>query len=89
MSVQHWILHEGPEVHSRNLLVTAGAWRDELHDEIWVFDQGRWQKSHGLWAEVQKADWKDVILNETFKKNLHKDVYGFFDSEDIYKVGVN
>jgi len=36
-------------------------------------------------VEVQKADWKDVILKDTFKKALQKDVYGFFASEAIYK----
>ncbi|KAJ3518065.1 hypothetical protein NLJ89_g106 [Agrocybe chaxingu] len=42
-------------------------------------------KDHGLWLEVQKADWKDVILKDEFKKALQKDVYGFFASESIYK----
>lgn len=86
-NTQHWILHEGPETNSRNLVLTAGAWREALHDEIWQFDGGQWEKNHALWVEVQKADWKDVILKEEFKKNLKKDVYGFFASEDVYKVG--
>ncbi|KZP18816.1 P-loop containing nucleoside triphosphate hydrolase protein [Athelia psychrophila] len=84
-NTQHWILHEGPETNSRNLVLTAGAWREALHDEIWQFDGGQWEKNHALWVEVQKADWKDVILKEEFKKNLKKDVYGFFASEDVYK----
>ncbi|KAF8969457.1 P-loop containing nucleoside triphosphate hydrolase protein [Flammula alnicola] len=82
---QFFILHEGPEEVSRLFLLSAGAWADSLHDEIWVFNQGFWQKNHGLWTEVQKADWKDVILKEEFKKALQKDVYGFFASEAIYK----
>lgn len=75
----------GPEDVSRLLLLTAGAYGDALHDEIWVYDQGWWQKSRSLWAEVQKASWNDVILKEEFKKALQKDVYGFFASEQIYK----
>ncbi|KAF9057961.1 P-loop containing nucleoside triphosphate hydrolase protein [Panaeolus papilionaceus] len=82
---QYFILHEGPEDVSRLLLLTAGAYGDALHDEIWVYDQGWWQKSRSLWAEVQKASWNDVILKEEFKKALQKDVYGFFASEQIYK----
>lgn len=82
---QHFILHDGPEERTRLLLLTIGAWADKLHEEIWVFDQGWWQKDHGLWAEVQKASWSDVILKEDFKKALQKDVYGFFGSESIYK----
>jgi transitional endoplasmic reticulum ATPase len=55
-----------------------------LHDEIWVFNQGIWRKDPGLWQEVQKADWKDVILDEDFKTTLQKDVFGFFSSERVY-----
>jgi transitional endoplasmic reticulum ATPase len=50
-----------------------------------VYNQAYWRKDHGLWVEVQKADWNDVILKDEFKKTLKKDVYGFFTSEDIYK----
>ncbi|EAU84381.2 ATP-dependent Zn protease [Coprinopsis cinerea okayama7 len=82
---QTYILHEGPEDRIRILLLSAGAYNHELHNEIWVYDQGYWQKDSALWAEVQKADWKDVILKDEFKKALHKDVYGFFKSEKIYK----
>lgn len=66
-------------------MVTLGAWAVQLHDEIWVYNDGYWQKDHALWAAVQKADWADVILKEDFKKALKKDVYGFFGSEEIYK----
>lgn len=75
----------GPEEVSRLYLLAAGAWADSLHNEIWVFNQGFWRKDYGLWLEVQKADWKDVILKDEFKKALQKDVYGFFASEAVYK----
>lgn len=84
-SIARYILHDGPEDPSRLLLLAVGAWAVQLHNEIWVFNQAYWQKDHGLWAEIQKADWKDVILKDTFKKVLQKDVYGFFSSEKIYK----
>lgn len=83
--IQHYILHEGPRGPAQALLTAAGAWSYELHDEIWVFNLGFWQKNAGLWAEVQKANWDDVILKDTFKKELQNDVYSFFDSEGLYK----
>lgn len=49
-----------------------------------VFDQGWWQKDSGLYREIQKANWADVILDEKFKVTLQKDVNGFFTSEQIY-----
>lgn len=79
------LTYVGPEDPARALLLSAGAFSDRLQDQIWVFNQGFWQKDHGLWQEVQKADWKDVILKEEFKKALQKDIYGFFASEEIYK----
>ncbi|KAJ7682621.1 P-loop containing nucleoside triphosphate hydrolase protein [Mycena polygramma] len=79
------ILHQGPEDPARAFILKAGLWSDSLHDEIWVYNQGFWQKDHALWVDIQKADWKDVILKDDFKKALHKDVYGFFKSEGIYK----
>ncbi len=75
----------GSEDPARSLLLAAGLWSDRLHNEIWVFNQGYWQKDPALWTEVQKADWKDVILKEEFKEAFKKDVYGFFSSEPIYK----
>ncbi|KAI0353456.1 P-loop containing nucleoside triphosphate hydrolase protein [Trametes cingulata] len=81
----HFLLHKGPEEPARSLLLAAGAWYDQLHEEILVFDGGFWGKSHSLWSEVQKANWEDVILKDEFKNALKKDIYGFFDSEALYK----
>ncbi|RPD66739.1 P-loop containing nucleoside triphosphate hydrolase protein [Lentinus tigrinus ALCF2SS1-7] len=83
--IQHYIIHNGPEEPARALLVAAGGWNAQLHNEILVFNSGFWQKDHRLWTEIQKANWADVILNEDFKANLKKDIYGFFDSEKLYK----
>jgi transitional endoplasmic reticulum ATPase len=83
--IQQFLLHEGPAAHARDLLLKAGLWQDDLHEEIWVFDQGMWRKDHSLWSEVQKANWEDVILKDSFKKTLMKDVYDFFVSEGVYK----
>ncbi|KAJ7129496.1 P-loop containing nucleoside triphosphate hydrolase protein [Mycena epipterygia] len=81
----YFVLHEGPEDPARSLILKSGLWDQSLHDEIWVYNQGFWQKDHPLWVDIQKADWKDVILKDEFKKALHKDVYGFFKSEPIYR----
>ncbi|KAJ7283998.1 P-loop containing nucleoside triphosphate hydrolase protein [Mycena rebaudengoi] len=79
------ILHEGAEEPPRSLVRDTGSWEQNVHEEIWVFNQGFWRKDHGLWVDIQTADWDDVILKDEFKQALHKDVYGFFKSEAIYK----
>ncbi|KAF8338940.1 P-loop containing nucleoside triphosphate hydrolase protein [Cantharellus anzutake] len=82
----HAVLRKGPDVSPINALITAAsAYATELREEIFVFNQGVWDKDHDLWLEVQKADWTDIILDEEFKETIHKDVTGFFKSEKIYK----
>ncbi|KAF7291057.1 ATP-dependent Zn protease [Mycena chlorophos] len=79
------ILHKGSQQPSRKLVLAAGEWSQSTHNEIWVFNQGFWQKDAGLWVDIQKADWNDVILKDEFKTALKKDVYGFFTSEPVYR----
>ena len=91
----NYILHKpdasaGETVHSKSaatdaLVMAAGAWTIELHEEIWVFDQGFWQKNAELWKSVQTASWDDVILDEDMKKGLVDDIEGFYDERDSYK----
>lgn len=83
-SVQ-FLVYNGSETPIRELLVAAGKWSNDLHQEIYVFDGGYWAKNHELWLEVQKADWADVILKEEFKTQLQNDILGFFDSRELYK----
>jgi transitional endoplasmic reticulum ATPase len=80
-----FLLHEGSEEPARALIAEAGSWANSLHEEIYVFDSGFWQKDARLWQEVQKANWDDVILKNEFKKTLQKDIFGFFDSEELYR----
>ena len=54
------------------------------HDEnfVYVYDQ-RWSTSRQLWAEVQKTNWEDVILNEQMKKAVTEVMTKFFDSMPV------
>ncbi|KAH6620239.1 P-loop containing nucleoside triphosphate hydrolase protein [Boeremia exigua] len=67
------------------LIRDATVWGQELHNEVWVFDQGWWQKSAQLYNSVQNASWDDVILDEDMKKALQVDVESFFDSRETYQ----
>lgn len=59
-----------------------------VHDEnfIYVYD-GYWTANRALWAEVQKANWKDVILNEELKKTVTELMQKFFESRENSLVG--
>ena len=60
-----------------------GIWATSLHDQIWVFDQ-RWFKDASFFAEIQKANWDDVILDDKFKDGLRRDTKTFFASKPAY-----
>lgn len=81
---------EGESTASRNgltdqLIATVGVWQ-KPHDDnyIYVYD-GYWTMSRPLYKEIQKANWDDVILDESMKKALTELMHKFFDSKDIYK----
>lgn len=65
------------------LLVAAGKWGNELHDEIWVYDAG-WGKSAELYDSVKKATWDAVILDPKMKRALINDHLSFYDSRATY-----
>lgn len=67
------------------LIKLASVWGAQLHNEVWVFDQGYWQKSAELYNSVIKSDWDSVILDEDMKKALVADVTNFFDGQKTYQ----
>jgi transitional endoplasmic reticulum ATPase len=66
------------------LLAEAAKWTQDLHGEVFVFDNGFWQKNKELWQNIQKSNWDDVILEKQKKDAIIEDVIGFFDSENRY-----
>jgi transitional endoplasmic reticulum ATPase len=75
-----------PSIEASNqLLMEAGVWNNELHNEVWVFDQGFWDKSYELFESVRKASWDDVILSKSMKESIINDVDTFFDSQGTYE----
>ena len=69
-----YLTKEGQVSPTDQLLLSVGAWSTQLHDEIYIFDNGYWDKSHELWKSVQGASWDDVILD----RKLHI-IFQMFD----------
>ncbi|KAI0892634.1 P-loop containing nucleoside triphosphate hydrolase protein [Annulohypoxylon nitens] len=67
------------------LCVAAGKWSNELHDEIWVYDGGFWQKNAALYQSVMGSSWDSVILDEEMKQAIINDHLSFFNSQETYK----
>ncbi|ETN37632.1 uncharacterized protein HMPREF1541_07255 [Cyphellophora europaea CBS 101466] len=71
------------------LVREAGQWLSALNEEIWVFDQGYWQKDAELYHNIMQSTWDNVILHEELKDDLISTVSRFFDSRDDYdRLGV-
>jgi transitional endoplasmic reticulum ATPase len=78
-----YILHPD-KAKALALAAAAGAWFNELHDEIWLFDSGHWQKSGELYSSIQNASWDNVILDAGMKQALLDDHLSFFRSRERY-----
>ena len=74
----------GPRSVANELIIAAGYHGASLHNEIWVYDYGYWQKDANLWATMNKSSWDNVILDEDMKNELVGNVLRFFDSQDQY-----
>ncbi|KAF8456582.1 P-loop containing nucleoside triphosphate hydrolase protein [Terfezia claveryi] len=68
----------------KNLILRASYWGQELHNEVWVYDHGFWQKDAALWDGMQKASWDDVILPPDLKCAVRGDVASFFQNKSTY-----
>ena len=66
------------------LVLAASIWAQESHEEVWVYDQGRWSKNNELWRMVQGESWEDLVLDESAKRAIVRDVIGFFDARETY-----
>lgn len=83
LTVQYILTSESNKIDG--LIKEATIWGQELHDEVWVFDQGWWQKSRELYDSVRNSNWEKVILEEGMKKAIIADVESFFDGRDTYE----
>ncbi|TDZ67934.1 putative ATPase YjoB [Colletotrichum trifolii] len=83
--VKNYYILASETYHVDRLILAAGSWSNDLHDEVWVFDQGYWQKSRELYESIRKASWDNVILDEDMKKALVEDHLSFYNSRDTYQ----
>jgi len=70
--------------HTEALIRACGAWTQQLHDEVYVYEDGDWEKNKTLFKAVSKASWDDVIIDPAMKRDIIRDVDSFFGSRSIY-----
>lgn len=67
------------------LLSAVYKWADTLKNEIWVYEEGKWEKNEDMFRAIQAASWDDVILHAVFKEGIRRDTETFFNSQGIYR----
>lgn len=82
--VENYYILTPSRAQAQRLILEAGRWAADLHDEVWVFDSGYWQKSRELFDSVRHASWDAVILDPAMKRALIDDHLSFFGSRDTY-----
>jgi transitional endoplasmic reticulum ATPase len=73
------------------LIREVGQYTSSLHDEIWVYNDGYWQKDAELYHSILNSYWKNVILPEDLKKDVRDAAERFFanGTRDTYhRLGV-
>lgn len=77
-------IKDGHCVFTEDLIKTCGTWTQELHDEVYMYEDGDWQKNKTLFSSVSKASWDDVIISPAMKTDLINDVDSFFGAKSTY-----
>lgn len=75
---------KGRCTYAEKLIKACGTWTRQLHDEVYVYEDGYWQKDKTLFSAVSKASWDDVIINPAMKTAIINDVESFFGSRETY-----
>ena len=57
---------DGQSKAADELIATASQHANDLHDEVYVFDQEEWKKNSDLWKSVQQSTWEDVSKSPCF-----------------------
>ena len=79
-------IQDGRSVAARELIAASASHSARLDEgDVLIFDDDVWKKDTKLWKRVQNTKWEDVILDQSLKDGLIRDVETFFDRRDDYK----
>jgi transitional endoplasmic reticulum ATPase len=70
--------------YAEELIKACGTWTRQLHDEVYIYEDGYWEKDKTLFSAVSKASWDDVIIKPSMKTSIINDVDSFFGSRETY-----
>ena len=66
------------------MVIAADISSEEVDKSVWVYDRGSWAKNKELCWTIRCASREDVILEESMKVPMMKDVLAFFKAKETY-----
>ena len=79
----HWIVADERKV-AEDFFNAVCAWSCEVRGEILVYD-GFFEKDQQLFDSIKSANFDNLILPETLKRQVQDDFQRFFNSRDVYE----
>jgi ATPase family protein associated with various cellular activities (AAA) len=84
----YWIVADSRET-AEGFFRAACQWNAEVRGEIMIFDGGYWDKSEELYQEIKGATFENLILKDSLKQEISRDIAQFFEAREVYeKYGI-
>lgn len=82
-TMRSWIIADDRETGEAFLRYVTEL-NERLHGEVWVYDQGHWQKSRELFQAIQRTSFDDLILEPLLDGAIKTDFQSFLSAKDAY-----
>ena len=79
-----WLVAED-EATAREFFSAVCRWSTPIRDEIYVFEEGYWNKDADLFQSIQSSRLENLILPPGLKEAIRDDAAGYFESRDRYR----
>jgi hypothetical protein len=79
-----WVVAESDAL-ARAFFAAVCRWNTAIREEVYVFQEGYWQKDSDLFKSIQSSRLGNLILPPGLKEAIRDDAAGFFDSKERYR----
>jgi hypothetical protein len=79
-----WVVGPSPEI-TRGFFDAVCRWCADPHGEIFVFDDGCWERSAELYKAIRATSLMTLILEPRLREDIEKDLRIFFSSRERYR----
>jgi len=83
-SRHHWIVADNKQL-AEDFFAQVCEWSSEVRGEVLVFQDGEWTKNKELFEAIKIANFDNLILRDTLKRELQDDFAQFFLSREVYE----